>query len=224
MKKIITLIAVLLSTIQLSCTAANNGISPTLNKDAFPGFSITVDKTSLDGYKYTIDNLEKITFKSCKQALDYDISNIADYNYFRFKLLLVSCKAVNKYKNAKSSTKTFFPAELTSNHYKFFPALSTPYLSKTEYQQRQNKTINQTYKSLKITSKNNTATLITKEDEIYVTILARGDFNNDNIEDLLVSSEWYARNAHGKHTDLVILSKTGKDKAIEIDWRLNTIK
>lgn len=223
-KKTTLFIAVLLSTFQLSCTAANNDISPNLNKDAFEGFTIIPTKISLEGYEYKKGNRKTISFNSCKQALDYDISNIAGHDYFRFKLLLVSCKAVNKYKNAKSSTKTFFPAELTSNHYKFFPALSTPYLSKTEYQQRQNKTINQTYKSLKITSKNNTATLITKEDEIYVTILARGDFNNDNIEDLLVSSEWYARNAHGKHTDLIILSKIGKDKAIEIDWRLNTIK
>ena len=223
-KKTTLFISFLLSAFQLSCTAANNDILPTLNKDAFEGFTITPTKTSLEGYEYKKGNRKIITFHRCKQALDYNVSDIAGHDYFRFKLLLVACKAVNKYKNAKNSTKTFFPAELTSNHYKFFPALSAPYLSETEYQQRQNKTIKQIYKSLKVTSKNNSATLITKEDEIYITILARGDFNNDKFEDLLVSSEWYAKNAHGKHTELVILSKTDKDKAIKIDWRMNRIK
>ncbi len=223
MNKPIILTAVLLTTFQLSCTAANNDIPSTLNNDAFPGFSVTPNKTSLTGYKFTIDSLEKIKFTSCKQALDYNISNITDHNYFRFKLLIASCKAVNKYKTAKSSNQSFFPAVLSDKHYKDFPALATPFLSKTEYKQRENKTIKQAYKSLKVTSKKNTATLITKEDEIYITILAKGDFNNDKLEDLLVSSEWYAKNAHGKHTDLVILSKTGKNKAIEIYWRMNTI-
>ena len=223
-KKTALFISVLLITFQLSCTAANNDISPTLNKDAFDGFTITPAKISLEGYEYKKGNRKIISFNNCKQVLDYNISDIAGHDYFRFKLLLVSCKAINKYKTAKSSNKSFFPSVIKNRHYKDFPALATPFLSKTEYKQRENKTIKQAYKSLKVTSKKNTATLITKEDEIYITILARGDFNNDKIEDLLVSSEWYAKNAHGKHTDLVILSKTGKDKAIKIDWRMNTIK
>jgi len=222
--KKILLAAILLSTFQLSCTAANNDLLPTLNNDAFSGFTFTKNKITLEGYDYKNHERKVITFNSCKEALDYNISDIAGHDYFRFKLLVVSCKAVNKYTTAKSSAQSLFPTKLDDTFYKDLPALTTPYLSKTEYSQRENKTIKHAYKSLKITSKDNTATLITKEDEIYITVVARGDFNNDTFEDLLVSSEWYAKNANGKHTDLVILTKTSKDKPIQIDWRMNTLK
>ena len=71
--------------------------------------------------------------------------------------------------------------------------------------------------------KENTFKLLTKEDEVYLTLLARGDFTNDGFEDLLIQAEWYARNAHGKHVDLLILSRLDKDGTVEIDWRLNNI-
>jgi len=218
------LTAGLLSIFQLSCTAANNDIPASINNDAFQGFVFTPKETALSGYMFKTNEMEKVEFTSCQQALDYKISNIAEYNYFRFKLLVVACKAVNKYKTAHGSTQSSFPVKLDDKFYSKLPALTTPYLSKTEYKQRKNKTIKQTYKNLKVTSKNNTATIITNDDEIYISVLARGDFNNDKIEDLLISSEWYAKHANGKHTELVVLSKTGKDKAIQIDWRMNTLK
>ena len=224
LNKKLLLTAILLSIFQLSCTAANNDLLPSLNKDAFSGFTFSKNKTLLEGYKYKNHDRKVITFKRCKEALDYNISDIASHDYFRFKLLVVSCKAIRKFKIAKSSTQSFFPKKLDDNFYKILPALATPYLSKTEYMQRENKTIKQAYKSLKVTSKDHTAKIITNEDEIYITVLARGDFNNDKIEDLLVSSEWYAKHGHGKHTDLVVLSKTRKDKKLKIDWRLNTVK
>lgn len=221
--KKIVLTIVLLCGFQLSCTAENKNISSILNNDAFAGFTLTQNKTSLSGYEFKNDNLEDIVFNTCEQALSYKSAKIAGYEYFRFKLLLASCEAIKKYKTAKSSISTFFPEELNVKDYKSFPALATPFLSKTEYTRRQNKIINEYYKLIKVTAKHNTATLLTKEDEIYITIIARGDFNNDKIEDLLVSSEWYAVNANGKHTDLVVLSKTGKNKPIKIDLRMNTV-
>lgn len=217
------LVAVFLSTFQLSCTEASDDILPTLNKNAFSGFTISDKNIKLDGYDFKNHDRKVIEFDSCKNALDYNIDNIATHDYFRFKLLLVSCKAINKYKIAQNSSASFFPTKLNDKFYSNLPALTTPYLSKTEYTQRENKTIKQAYKSLKVTSKNNTATIITKDDEIYITVLARGDFNNDKIEDLLVTSEWYAKHAHGKHTELVVLSKTGKNKPIKIDWRMNNL-
>lgn len=209
---------------QFSCIADSNNLPPTLNKSAFDGFTISSDKVLLNGYEYKNNDRKIISFDNCKNTLNFNISDIVEHDYFRFKLLLTSCKAVKKYYKAKSSEKTFFPNNFKNSNYKDFPALATPFLSKTEYRRRSNKTIEQAYKTLTVTSKNNTATFITDEDEIYITVLARGDFNNDKIEDLLVTSEWYAKHANGKHTELVILSKTGKDKPIKIDWRMNTLK
>jgi len=226
MNKFFIFFVIIIQLFLASCIAEENIVNPTLNKQAFEGFSLEniKDDIRLNGYKYQTRTNNEKTFNHCSEVINYNYADIAPYMQIHFKLLNVSCVAINKYKKATSSTQSFFPDKLTINNYKSFPALSTPFLSNDEYKQRKNKSIEQSYKTLKITAKKNSATLITKEDEIYITILARGDFNNDKIEDLLVSSEWYAKNAHGKHTDLVILSKTGKDKAIKIDWRMNTIK
>lgn len=221
MKKIITLFSLLFISLQFSCVVANNEITPSMNKNAFEGFTITSDKTLLKGYEYTIGRRQDITFETCEQALNYDISKIPEFEYFRFRLLLVSCEAVNKFKTAHNSEKSFFPSKLSNDDYKNLPALAIPYLSKTEYKRRKNKTIKSSFQEVKVSSDRNGIKLLTKDDEFYIHILGRGDFNNDKIEDLLVSSEWYARHAHGKHTDLVILSKTGRDKTITIEWRLN---
>ena len=224
MKNFITLPALLFVSLQISCADAMNEIKPHLNKKEFEGFSIQVDKIQLSGYEYTIGRRQEIAFETCKDALSYDISNIPEFEYFRFKLLLTSCTAVNKFKSATPSNKSYFPATITVNDIKAFPALTTPYLSKTEYSQRKNKTINEAHKMLTISADKNGTKLLTQTDEFYIHILARGDFDGDKIEDLLVSSEWYARKAFGKHSDLVILSKVKKDKPVTIQWRLNKPK
>ena len=69
------LVTVILSVVQLSCTAASN-IPVNLNKSAFPGFSISPSNVELKGYKFTLDSLEKVEMPSCKKALNYDISKI----------------------------------------------------------------------------------------------------------------------------------------------------
>ncbi len=209
----------------ISCAKAENLISPIINKQYFEGFSLgnIIYSVKLSGYEYKTRENKNKKFNFCSDVVNYDYANIAPYEQMNFKLLKVSCVAINKYKNVKESKQSFFHLKLNKQDYKNFPALSAPFLSKTEYNRRKNKTIAQAYKLLKVTLKKNTVTLLTKNDEIYITVLARGDFNNDGIEDLLVSSEWYARDAYGKHADLVILSKTGQHKAINIDWRLNKV-
>jgi len=224
MIKIIALASLLLANLQLSFAAANNEILPHLNESYFQGFSINADNIQLRGYKYSISRRKEISFSTCDEALRYDISKIPEFEYFRFKLLLVSCHAVNLFNTATTSSHTFFPTSLTENNIKEFPALTTPYLSKTEHSQRKNRTIEFAHKQMNISSDSNQTKILTKDDEFYIHILARGDFNNDNIEDLLVSSEWFARHSFGKHTDLVILSKTDKDKPISVQWRLNKQK
>jgi len=224
MKNIITLLTLVFINLQLSCAVANNEVPPSLDKSNFEGFNIQADKTLLTGYEYTIGRRQNIEFETCEQALKHDISKIPEFEYFRFKLLLTSCIAVSRFKNFKPSQQTFFSSSLSKSDIKSFPALTTPYLSKTEYSNRKNKTIKDAYKKITISFEKNGTKLLTKDDEIYIHILGKGDFNNDKIEDLLVSSEWYARHAHGNHTDLVILSKTSKDTPVTIQWRLNKPK
>lgn len=226
MKKlfIISLIPVFL----LACSASNNMIDARLYQQQFPGFGFTshldISQPALSNYEYQSLNGEKLVITSCKQANGIDISKIADYDYFRFKLLLVSCKAIDKYSTASAANANNFPFKLDTGFISQFPATITPLLSKADALKKQGMSVKFYDASTQITlEKENTFKLLTKEDEVYLTLLARGDFTNDGFEDLLIQSEWYARNAHGKHVDLLILSRPDKDGAVEIAWRLNNI-
>ncbi len=216
-------IPVILLTIQTSCVFADNKIDPSLKIKAFPGFSIETSSNviKIKDAMYSTKKREDKEFKNCKEVLNYNYERIATFEQFQFKALTSYCIAINKFIKANYSEKTFFPSNISKADIKYFPALSTPFINSYEYETRFKKTIDQVHKKITISYENNRMKLLTKEDEFYIDIIARGDFNNDKIEDLLISSDWYARHAHGKHTDLVILSKTSKDSPITIQWRLN---
>jgi len=65
----------------------------------------------------------------------------------------------------------------------------------------------------------NRAEVLTQTNEITFDIMARADFNGDGIEDLLVRTLWYVRDAFGKGTNLFILEKTSSTGPILLTWR-----
>ncbi|MCF6322741.1 MAG: hypothetical protein L3J89_00195 [Gammaproteobacteria bacterium] len=203
-------------------------IDAKLYQEQFPGFSfvsqLDISQPALSNYEYQSIEGGKLVITSCKQANGIDISKIVDYDYFRFKLLLVSCKAIDKYSTASTAHTNNFPSKLNTNFIYQLPAAITPLLSKADTIKRQDLSIKFYDASIQITlEKENIFKLLTKADEVYLTLLARGDFTSDGFEDLLIQSEWYARNAHGKHVDLLILSRPDKGRPVEIGWRLNSI-
>lgn len=213
--------------ILISCADAKNTIHPSIYISEFQGFTFNAEKqisNRISGYEYQTIDSENIKIQTCDQASHFDISKIAEFEYFRFKLLQLSCKAAEVYSTARDAKTSYFPEAFTQHFFETLPASTVPLLSKADASQRKDKTLLEYNKHAKFQTENShTVKLLTKDDEIYITILARGDFNNDGFEDLLVKSEWYARNAFGKHTDLLILTKTDKDQPIKIDWRLNPI-
>lgn len=226
MKKLV--IIFLAQVFLLACSANNKIVNTKLYQEQFPGFIFTnqsvMTRPVLSGYEYQVLEGEKLVVTTCEQASSTDVSTIADFDYFRFRLLLVSCKAIDKYSAANVVLESRFPAMLDNEFIYQLPAGITPLLSKSEFMQRQGLSIRSYDPSTQISVENKGVfKLLTKEDEVYITLLARGDFTNDGFEDLLIKSEWYARNAHGKHVDLLILSRPGDDKSVEISWRLNKV-
>ena len=223
MLKTYTLISLIFLTTQSSCVFSKNKIPPNIKKTSFSGISI--DKNSkeikLKDAIYTVKPRIDNEFTNCKEVINFSYEKIIPFEQFQFKALTALCIAVNKYKNSNYSESSFFPSTLTNADIENLPALTTPYINSYEYNTRINKTIKQAHEKLTISNVNSRTKILTEEDELYIDVVARGDFNNDKIEDLLISSDWYARNAFGKHTDLVILSKESKDKPVTIIWRLN---
>ncbi len=224
-KSFITFIVLIFLT---ACSTSRELIDTKFYQEQFPGFIFESQSdrshSVLSGYEYQTIKDERLVITNCEQAGRIDISTIADYDYFRFKLLLVSCIAIEKYSTASAADVNNFPSKLDENFIYRLPAAIIPPLSSSESIQRKDLSIKPYDASIQVTvEKENVFKLLTKEDEVYLTLLARGDFTNDGFEDLLIQSEWYARQAHGKHVDLLILSRTDGDRAVKISWRLNKI-
>lgn len=220
MKKLLTFFAC----IALVACTKEPPIQTSINEQAFPGFVFNNNLStgvSLNAYEYQATGDKKLNITSCDQALETSTETVADYEYFRFKLLQVSCHALNKLQQAKDSMHSYLPQKIGIEFYGQLPAAALPLLNKSEITQRSNKSIAEFYNKPAITTESDeTVKILTIDDEYYIKLLARGDFNSDGIEDLLISTEWYARNANGKHVDLVVISKTGKNQPLTANWRL----
>jgi len=221
MFKFFTIVLILLSALHVYASE----IKPILNNQAFEGFKIgdkkTISDIKLTGYEYAAKNSEQIIFDDCTQAVMYGESKVQEYEIFRLRLLTTTCQALDKYLSANSSNMTFFPEKFEVSLIDHFPAKTMPLLYRAQGRHRGDKTIKQYYSSFKANiEKNGSIKFLSEEDEIYYTLMARGDFTNDGVEDLLVKSEWFARKARGKHVDLLILTRAGKNQPINIHWRL----
>jgi hypothetical protein len=225
--RIFILIA-LINSVLIGCVVADSMIQPELYKQAFPGFEFNQKEINtaqpVSGYQYQSTSGNTIDIHNCKQASAMDSALIAEFEYFRFQQLLLSCQAMEQYARAGKSRASYFPQVFDKQFYEQLPAIAAPLLGEADLDQRQGKSFTAYETGTQVTIEPpHTAKLLTAEDEIYITILARGDFNGDGIEDLLVKSEWYARQAFGKHADLLILAKTDTSQVVKINWRLNAI-
>ena len=209
-----------------ACPGNSKSILPTINSSGFDGFSIKDNSdygnVKLSGYEFKSADGKTVTYNTCTEVTGSKESGIAEYELFRYRLLLNSCQALKKYSSAKASTETYFSAQFDANLISDLPATSAPLLSKTQEEARAGKTVKSYFANGQLSlEKNGSVKVLTEEDEIIYTLLARGDLTNDGVEDLLVRAEWYARKASGKHVDLLVLIKTAKEKPVTIGWRLN---
>lgn len=224
MKIKLDIASLLFMTLLSSCSFDSVAGKPELYKKHFDFYKIgnSLESTS---FEWTMEFKNKdrklLPFNNCNEIAVFNHNDLALFDQFRFKLFTADCTAIYKYLNAKEFKQSFFPTTLSDNFIVTLPAHITPIINNYIFKKQRDKTLEQAYNILTIQKKNKSTNILTKTDEFYIDILARGDFDDDGFEDLLVSSQWYARNARGKYNDLVILSKTGKDKAIEVIWRIH---
>jgi hypothetical protein len=209
-----------------ACAKDEQELQPSIDTAEFPGFVINgrsdYQDITLDGYEYALSDSGTVSFNKCPQVDKYDENRIAEYDFYRFRLLRISCVALKKYFSAQSYQKIYFPKELSIELVNKLPAASIPQLNRSQKSQLAGKTIKSQYPDAVMSRQEaRTVKVVTDEDEYYYSLMAIGDFTNDGIGDLLVRSEWYVRNASGKHVDLLVLSKTGNENTIDIAWHIN---
>ncbi len=207
-----------------ACVNAENSFKPQITQAAFPGFNFAksdaYEAVKLTDYEFKSTTGPSVTFNSCPQVTAYNENNIAQFDFFRFRLLRVSCVAIQKSLLAAGYREQFLPGSLNTQLIERMPATAIPLLSKTQRQHVANKTMAEAFNSANMTIDNDGVIRVeTADDEFYYTLLATGDFNNDGIGDMLVRVEWYARHAHGKHVDLLVLTQKSKKGPVSIVWR-----
>ena len=217
---------ILINFFLIGCADAGNTIAPSVQKTEFPGFELSetgkLTSDKIAKYEYQQTNGKVLAIDSCSQAENLDLSLIPEFEYFRFRLLLVSCKAVQQIHNMKASQTSHFSKNLDKAFYEKLPAEVIPQVGEKGFKSAAGKMIANYRKDATISLENDhTGKIITEDDEIYLTLLARGDLTGDGIEDLLIKSEWFARKAFGKHVDLLVLSRTRQDGPVSISWRLD---
>jgi hypothetical protein len=210
----------------IGCADAGNPIAPTIYQGEFPGFAFSdtgkFTAATLSGYEFQQTSGEILNINSCTQAEKLDLSVIPEFEYFRFRLLLVSCRAAGKLGRMSASNTRHFPAVLDKGFYTHLPADVMPRIGEKGFKENPQKLVGDYRKEVSVTMENDhSAKVLTADDEVYLTLLARGDLTGDGIEDLLVRSEWFARNAFGKHVDLLVLTRSGADAPVRIHWRMN---
>jgi hypothetical protein len=182
--------------------------------------TVTSDERAVLDYELTGRSGGSIHFTNCAQVDAVKEGEIVESQHSLFKLLAMNCLALEKYSTSAASQKSFFPAQLTKAVVAAFPATAMVQLSEEDTARRQGKTLSTYAPILEIsTGSEGAAKVLTAEDEITYLIMARADFDDDGIEDLLVRIDWHARTAMGKGSDLVLLSRESSSAPITLSWR-----
>lgn len=193
------------------------------NTAQFTGL-VTQEVTSYDGtvLDYELDLREggTIRFRSCRQVESTREEGILDSQYSLFKLLSMNCLALKRYTASTVAQRSFFPAQLRKADIAAFPATAIVPVSEESLAQRQGRTLSGYEDRFDVSIIGpDSATVITSDDELKYHFMARADFDGDGTEDLLVRIDWRARNAMGRGTELILLSKKSADAPIALVWR-----
>ncbi len=232
MKKNILYCALIIFSV--SCSTIN--IEPLQSEFNYKTFCGTVSK-DISKYEDVILDSEltgkdgkNIYFDRCSQIDLIDEDDIKTSQYHIYKSIKLKCKAIKLYiEKGAHAKRTFFPKKITKAFIESLPATIGPVISEHLLSMRNGKTLAEyelsEYESsldISIIDKFE-AKVVTKVYQTTFKIMARADFNNDGVEDLLARISWKVREAFGKGSDLFILEKKSTDEPILLTWRYTKI-
>ncbi len=165
-------------------------------------------------------NGKRIKFTRCKQVESAKERSIAKAQQQQFRLLVLNCAGLKQYAASKPAKRSFFPPQLTREVVAAFPATAVVPYDDEEMARRKGKTLYSYEKHFKVSVElDDSAKVQTADDKMNYVVMARGDFDSDGLEDILVRVDSKTRTAAGKDTDLVLLSQKSGLAAITVTWR-----
>ncbi len=185
-------------------------------------------KIKTDGYlsdiqfniEFTGADEKPLFAKECSFVLQNGDGVVVEREYHRWQWLKDNCIAVSKYFLAPESAVSFWPKSFGYELIRQFPATAIPYLGGQALDGR-TYTLSAYDTSLKFIEKQNDSRIHVEVDDmdVYYVQVARADFNRDGVQDIFVRMDWYVKDAFGKGTDWVVLTKLSPDAAPMMLWR-----
>lgn len=196
----------------------------TFNTAAFPG--LTSASRPLDYATAKLDyELESATgqpirFSTCSQVQSTNEADIASPSYPLFRLLSLNCQALKLYTASTVARQSHLPPTQTVPLVKLFPADAVPRLNDEDLARRRGHTLSSCEHNLVASTKEDGSVCVrTETDEITYTLMARGDFNGDGIQDFLVRVEQTTQGTPDIAADLLLLTRTSPQGPVVIIWR-----
>ncbi len=171
---------------------------------------------------YDLDgaNGNPVLFRNCNDVKQTLETAVVTSQYHLWRLMQLNCKAAAMINNASASMHSHWPSTLDQAFITALPATAVPDLGGSSLEGRKG-LLKDVEPSLAITSIDSHSTQVIVGGDLAITyvVMARGDFDQDGMEDILLRLDWNIVTAFGKGFSLLLLSKPDLSAEAEIIWR-----
>ncbi len=211
----------LCSFVLIACSSGqiNTGdaIAPFINENEITGFIERGNTYESIVLEYSLDtpNGGELQFASCPSIENTSESNVDTSQFYLLQLIKKNCVAAKYYYQSLSAPvyKSFLPNTIDEEFIVNLPATTVPDLGGQFLEQRSG-TLKEFEKKIEVLSESeNSIELVLSGDlVINYVVMARGDFDKDGIEDMILRLDWYISSAFGKGFELVMVGRESVDK------------
>lgn len=193
-----------------------------INPDVFDASKHTNDSLYSFKFDMTFTALtgENVTVTNCLELALLGKDRVSSPEYIYWQSMKIDCEVVERFYLSSENAVSFWPRSFDYELIKQFPATAIPYLGGQALDGRTG-TLSAYDASLKFIEKKNDNQIHVEVDgmDVYYVQVARADFNRDGVQDIFVRMDWYVKDAFGKGTDWVVLTKLSPDAAPMMLWR-----
>lgn len=217
------LLLLLFLSVSPACIAKSSISYPKFfNSAEFVGFvSINGDSNTVM-LDYDLDGADgnPVLFKNCNDVKRTPETAVATHQYHLWRLMQLNCKAAAMINNASASTQSHWPSTFDYAFIAELPATAIPDLGGNSLDGRKG-LLKDAEPSLEITSIDSHSAEVIGGGDLAITyvVMARGDFDQDGMEDILLRLDWNIVTAFGKGFSLLLLAKPDFSAEAEIVWR-----
>jgi len=206
--------------ITISC-AAPSLQPPSVYPDAFDGFEATPEREiRLRGYEYERKAGGTVEVASCAEVTQATSNRVVSSQFEWFRRLLLTCRGYEKYLEARRFERSFIPTPLALDQIRKFPAQIIPSVNDEDSLQKRGKTVQQYYSgSFEYEARRASHRLVTEHEILDLQPLARGDFDGDGTEDLLLVSSWSPIQGFGATEQVLIVTRSSADGPFRLVWQ-----